>query len=59
MANIIRRKKRIQKVLIYAIKGEELRKKRFESEGSVKYKKVNNNIKRCTKKAKENWIGEV
>ena len=23
-----------------------------------KYKEVNNNIKRCTKKAKENWIGE-
>ena len=36
----------------------ELRKKRFEPEGSEKYKKVNNNIKRCMKKAKENWIGE-
>ena len=23
-----------------------------------KYKKVNNNIKRCMIKAKENWIGE-
>ena len=23
-----------------------------------KYKEVNNNIKRCMKKAKENWIGE-
>ena len=31
---------------------------RFELEGSEKYKEVNNNIKRCTKKAKENWIGE-
>ena len=35
-----------------------MRKKRFEPEGSEKYKEVNNNIKRCTKKAKENWIGE-
>ena len=34
----------------------ELRKKRFEPEGSEKYKEVNNNIKRCMKKAKENWI---
>ena len=25
---------------------------------SAKYKEVNNNIKRCMKKAKENWIGE-
>ena len=38
-------------------KRRELRKKRFEPEGSEKYKEVNN-IKRCTKKAKENWIGE-
>ena len=29
----------------------ELRKKRFEPEGSEKYKEVNNNIKRGTKKA--------
>ena len=35
-----------------------LRKKRFELEGSEKYKEVNNNIKRCMKKAEENWIGE-
>ena len=34
----------------------ELRKKRFEPEGSEKYREVNNNIKRCMKKAKENWI---
>ena len=34
-----------------------LRKKRFEPEGSEKYKEVNNNIKRCMKKAKENWKG--
>ena len=31
----------------------ELREKRFEPEGSEKYKEVNNNIKRCMKKAKE------
>ena len=36
----------------------ELRKKRFEPEGSEKYKEVKNNIKRCMKNAKENWIGE-
>ena len=34
------------------------KKKRFEPEGSEKYKEVNNNIKRCMKKAKENWIGK-
>ena len=39
-------------------KRRELRKKRSEPEGSEKYKKVNNNKKRCTKKAKENWTGE-
>ena len=32
-------------------------KKRVEPEGSEKYKKVNKNIKRYMKKAKENWIG--
>ena len=37
-------------------KRRELRKKRFEPEVSDKYKEVNNNIKRCTKKAKEKWI---
>ena len=37
-------------------KRRELRKKRFEPEVSEKYKEVNNNIKRCMKKAKENWI---
>ena len=36
----------------------ELRKKRFQPEGSEKYKEVNNNIKRCMKKAKENGKGE-
>ena len=39
-------------------KRRELRKKRFEPDGAAKYKEVNNNIKRCMKKAKENWIGE-
>ena len=39
-------------------KRRELRKKRFEPEASEKYKEVSNNIKRCMKKAKENWIGE-
>ena len=39
-------------------KRRELRKKRFELEDSEKYKKVNNNVKKCMKKAKENWIRE-
>ena len=39
-------------------KRRELRKNRFKPEGSEKYKEVNNNIKRCMKKAKENWIEE-
>ena len=34
-------------------KRRELRKKRFEPEGSEKYKEVNNNIKRCVKKLKK------
>ena len=33
-------------------KRRELRKNRFQPEGSEKYKEVNNNIKRCMKKAK-------
>ena len=33
-----------------------MNKKRFKREGSEKYKEVNNKIKRCLKKAKENWI---
>ena len=39
-------------------KRRELRKKRFRPEGSEKYTEVDNNIKKCMKKAKENWIGE-
>ena len=37
---------------------ERTEKETIEPEGSEKYKQVNNNIKRCMKKAKENWIGE-
>ena len=37
-------------------KRREPRKKRSEPEGSEKYKEVNNNVKKCMKKAKENWI---
>ena len=48
----------LQKFLICATKGENLKRKRFEPEVSEKYEKVNNNIKRCMNKAKENWIGE-
>ena len=44
-------------ILALCNKRRELRKNRFEPEGSEKYKKVNN-IKRCMKEAKENWIGE-
>ena len=34
-------------------KRRELRKKRFEPEGSEKYKEVNNNIRRCKKRLKK------
>ena len=34
-------------------KRRKLRRKRFEPEGSEKYREVKNNIKRCMKKAKE------
>ena len=39
-------------------KRRQMGKKRIEPEGSEKYKEVNNIIKRCKKKAKENWIGK-
>ena len=39
-------------------KRRELRKKRYEPEGSKKNKEVSNNIMRCIKKANENWIGD-
>ena len=40
--------------MICVKKRREMRKKKFEPEGSEKYKEVNKNIKRCMKKAKEN-----
>ena len=45
-------------ILYLCYKRRELRKTQFEPEGSEKYKEVNNSIKRCMKKAKENWKGE-
>ena len=39
-------------------KRREVRKKRFEPEGSEKYKEVNNYIQRCMEKARENLVGE-
>ena len=55
----VRRKKNwiTAEILDLCDKTRELRKKRFEPEGSEKYKEVNN-IKRCMKKARENWIGD-
>ena len=60
LANIVRRKNPglIAKILDLCDKRRELRKKRYEPEGSERYKAVNNYIKTCMKKAKENWIGE-
>ena len=58
---IIRRKTRVTaEILDLCDKRRELRKNKFEPEGSEseKYKEVNSNIKRCMEKAKENWIGE-
>ena len=60
LANIVRRKKTwvTTEIIDLCDKRRELKKNRFEPEGPEKYKEVNNNIKRCLKKAKENWIGE-
>ena len=60
MASTVRRKKTLitAEILDLWDKRRELRKKRFEPEGTEKYKEVNNNIERCMKKARENWIGE-
>ena len=65
MANIVRNKQaNKQKTLVTAEildlydKRRKLTKKKFEPEGSEKYREVINNIKECMKKAKENWIGE-
>ena len=59
MANIVKKEKSwiTAEILDLCDKRIELRKNRFEPEGSEKYKEVNNNIKRCMKKAKENYIG--
>ena len=46
------------KILDLCDKRRELRKNRFVPEGSEIYKEVSNNIKRSTKKAKQNLIGE-
>ena len=61
LANIVRKKKKnwiTAEILDLCHKRRELKKRRFEPEGSEKYKEVNNNIKRCTKRAKEHWAGE-
>ena len=47
-----------EEILDLCNKMRELRKNRFEPEGSDRYKEVNNIIKRCMKNAKENWIRE-
>ena len=59
LANIVRRKKPwvTAEILDLCDRRRKLRQKRFE-QGSKKYREVNNSIKRCTKKAKENWIEE-
>ena len=61
LTNIVRRKKTwvTAEILDLCDRRRKLRKKRFESEGSEKYREGNNNIKRCMKRAKENWIGEL
>ena len=54
LANTVRRKNNNRvsaDILDLCDRRRELRKKRFEPEGSEKYKEVNNNIKRCVKKA--------
>ena len=59
LANIVRRKKPwvTAEILDLCDRRRELRKKRFEPEGSEKYREVNNKIKRRMKKARENWTG--
>ena len=58
LANTVKRKPWVTAdILDPCDKRRELRRKRFEPAGSEKYRLVNN-IKRCMKKAKENWIGE-
>ena len=59
ITNIVIRKKLCvtAEILDLCDKRRERRKERFEPEGSEKCKEVND-IKRCMRKAKENWIGE-
>ena len=53
MANNIRKKPWVTAEIVNLFnKRRELRKKRFEPEGSEKHKEVNNIIKRCKKKEK-------
>ena len=61
MTNIVRRKKTwvTAEILDLCDRRRKLRKKRFEPEGSEKYREENNNVKRCMKKGKENRIGEL
>ena len=61
MGDIVRRKKLwiTAEILDLCDKRRALRKKRFEPEGSEKYKEVNNNIKRCMKKAKKKIIKKM
>ena len=54
-----RRKKKLwvtAEILVLCNRRRELRKKQLVPEGSEKYREVNN-IKRCMKKAKEDWLG--
>ena len=56
LANIVTKKTWVTAEILDLCDRRELTKKRFEPEGSEKYREVN--IKRCMKKAIENWIGE-
>ena len=52
LANIVRKKNWVTAQILYMCdERRELRKKRFDSDGSEKYKEVDDNIKRCMKKA--------
>ena len=48
----------LQKFFICATNGENWERKDSNLKGPEKYKEENNNVKRCMKKAKENWIEE-
>ena len=61
-ANIVRRKKNLDHrrffFFIFATKGENWERKDLRLKDLRNTRKWTNNIKRCIKKAKENWIGE-